>query len=113
MNIGFEDFEDTLGRVQAKLDAAEAHISELKEAVTPQIIDWCKCGMATNGRLDQSGPRKTFENLLIVLDQTPAQSLAKVQADAVRLAADSVDGISTIKYYDLIDYANTLENKPS
>lgn len=113
-------YEEHTTTLQAQLDEYKAHVAELKEAITPQIIDWCRCGMATNGRTNQDGPRETFANLITVINETPAQSLAAVQAKAIHNAIDKCrvaiikDGLKWLcRVVDLEDHANNLINQPT
>ena len=84
--------------LQAKLDAAEAHISELKTTISDRIIDWVACGMAANNRFKDDWAVNEFEAFKAALAKTPAQSLARVQAETItKLIADkseeaSIDG---------------------
>ena len=106
--VSAEVANDTVDALQAKLDAAEARISEL-EGELQYFVDRVDSGTARS--------KITYARFKCTLDKTPAQSLAKVQADAVRDATKAMGyfrGMShTIDPEELIDYAKSFENKPS
>jgi hypothetical protein len=52
-----DDQYDMKVKAREQRDAVTAENKRLREALTPELLDWIKCGLATNGRLvDGSHP---------------------------------------------------------
>jgi hypothetical protein len=46
-----EDWEADANLLEAERDTFRADSQRLRDALTPELIDWIKCGLATNGKL--------------------------------------------------------------
>tara|TARA_R110000850_G_scaffold165803_3_gene290851 strand:- start:2484 stop:2933 length:450 start_codon:yes stop_codon:yes gene_type:complete len=79
------DIEDEFKALQTELDAANARIAELAGELQ-FFVDRVDSGVARSVT--------TYERFKAVLAKTPTQSLARIQADAIRDAANTMCPVS-------------------
>lgn len=113
-SVGHAKVVDDIKDLQSKLDAADAHIVNLRNAIVGPSA------YLNANRLSTIGTDSIYHQIMNeVLEVTPEQSLASIKADAIRglisakSASANVDGCATSVIYvdDAKEYVNELESK--
>lgn len=85
--------------IATERDQLAAQNERFRSALTPNIVDWIHCGMATNGRLKEEWAFNQYKNLKLVIKESPIASVAEIQALAVNEFAQEV-GVFDPEYDD-------------
>lgn len=90
---------DCTHSLQEQVKQLTAQNERFRNALTPHIVDWIYCGMATNGRLKEEWAWSQYKNLKSVIKESPIASVAEIQGQAVNEFAQEV-GVFDPEYDD-------------
>jgi hypothetical protein len=84
----FDAMEKEITHLKTKLAESEARVARLEGAITPDVIDLVRCGIGGNygGEPYHEALKQHRDPLIEVLNETPTQSLAEHDAEAIENA---------------------------